>query len=1037
MQNLKLGNLIKASLNRLNRPGLSKHYLSTSTFSIFNVENKFSSKPLNFRYELEINGMISVNNYANILNRIKYKGSCDPDAALELIKYCNIFFIGLGSIKERQDLLNEIFEDILPKVNVVYTQKHYNYYMENTIMNRCSFDPFKISKKMYESKIEASLPMNLYFIKQLCDINDINSAILHLNFLIRSERMNLFDLSEYKTNSLSSDHIFESFLSNLKSTKEQSVSIIKQDLDKSINLINPIFNYYLVKNEASKAKALTEIMKEIRLNPNMQTYLYHINSLVSAGKYDEAEKILSEKKNEFQIPQLLFIYTSLMAKLNGESNHLADVLTKMLDKTIKISDKIFFINEIFHLCERKMFDDAFYLVKRFFKSDLSSKNYEKLDVGVYFAMSFVFNSTKLYEDINKYSALLDANVSDGSNKYFSKTIELATPILRSDLVLGLFYKLKLYGNKIHYGHLRHILYKAVDELDAEAKSRGSLTEHGVKSLVKYELLKSILNKARLELEFSFSPNNLSTFLKLLRCENNHKQKSYLRFYDIFHLIKDTKTFENADTLFASCFKRIILDLSYSLVESDDTNFIYYNFQDLFDILSETTNLTLNNSGINELNDYLSKLFAANFVRQDLIDYKANIIFRTVELINEKKISGDSGECLIRLNETLLNYLNAITADGQEKQSLKEYFEKNFISDKEKARVQAKKDFQSLKAADHSYSAKPLKDLENLLDKTPEKNAALIRTILIRLCTRSESKLPSTKKRVEDLLAKLPENELSPLVCECLMDFYSRYTFDIEKSKHYFEKMIMLNHTNEFVYNRSRMLFFIQKLFYCKKDVKEIEKCFRMFSIDLVNKNYYRTDENEKELMADLNSFLSEGLYSEVEPNELNNLVEIFYANGFVERNMDISNLIMLKYIDKEDFRGAIKYFKTSLDKHKMSVLESLLFTLLSKSKRLEERNMLLNYFSNVFTDNLTYNIIFLSFLLNKEYSLANGIYERSLDGKMDIKVLERLVAQMISNKLFNKYYHLMYNVIKSPQVSKNAELRETIEKLINTKFRKN
>ena len=1036
MQSLKLGNLIKASLNKLNRPGLSKHYLSTSTFSIFNVENKFPSRPHSFRNELESNGMISLNNYANILNRIKSKGSCDPDEALELIKYCSVFFIGLGSIKARQDLLNEIFEDILPKANVIYAQKHYNYYMENTIINRRSFDPFKISKKMYDSKIEASLPMNLYFIKQLCDINDINSAILHLNFLIRSERMSLFDLNEYKTNSLSSDHIFESFLSNLKSIKEQSVSIIKQDLDKSINLINPIFSYYLVKNEASKAKALTEIMKEIRLNPNMQTYLYHINSLISAGKYDEAEKILSEKKNEFQIPQLLFIYTNLMAKLNGESNQLADVLTKLLGKNIKMSDKVFFINEIFHLCELKMFDDAFYLVKRFFKSDLISKNYEKLDVGVYFAMSLVLNSTKLYEDINKYSALLDANVSDGSNKYFSKTIELATPVLRTDLVLGLFSKLKLYGNKINYGNLRHILYKVKEELDAEAKSTGSLTERGVKSLVKYELLKSILNKARLEFEFSFSNSNLSTFLKLLRYENNHKQKSYLRFYDIFHLIKDTKTFDNADTLFAFCFKRIILDLSYSLVESDDTNFIYYNFQDLFDLLSEP-NLTLTNSNINDLNDYLSKLFAANFVRQDLINYNANIIFKTVELINEKKISGDNGECLIKLNKTLLNYLDAIIADGQEKQSLKEYFEKNFISDREKARVQAKKDFQSLKATDHSYSAKPLKDLEDLLDKTPEKNMALIRTILIKLCSRAESKLPSTKKKVEELLARLPENELSPLVCECLMDFYSRYTFDIDKSKHYFEKMIMLNHTNEFVYNRSRMLFFIQKLFYCKKDVKEIEKCFRMFSIDLVNKNYYRTDENEKVLMADLSRFLSEDLYSEVEPDELKNLVEIFYANGFVERNMDISNLIMLKYIDKEDFRGAIKFFKTSLDKHKMSVLESLLFTILSKSKKLEERNILLNYFSNVFTDNLTYNIIFLSFLLNKEYSLANGVYEKSLDGKMDTKVLERLVLQMNSNKLFNKYVYLLYNVIKSPQVSKNAELRETVEKLINTKFRKN
>jgi hypothetical protein len=318
-----------------------------------------------------LNGIVTSKLYLNSIKKIEMLSQTNSSHALELIKLCDNSLVELSANK-RQSLLNFLFDELFPRQHVCYDQEHYYFYMLNTIeSNKLSFDPFKITKQMFDQNILINQNISSLLIEQLINSKQIKTALLCLLNQLQQQQQQqqlekqFVDLNklEKEANSLKESELNATILGQLEKLDKNNSKLY-------MNLLNPLLKYYLrTKENYSLANKLFEFIKS-----NEKAQLNYIVGNISLAKYACAFEHLNNNKNNFSIQSLLSIYSILnddnkIDQLQEDVELLDQAISSALNScqidkihSIKtyIQTRIPFINCIQELCQRGIINFFFY-----------------------------------------------------------------------------------------------------------------------------------------------------------------------------------------------------------------------------------------------------------------------------------------------------------------------------------------------------------------------------------------------------------------------------------------------------------------------------------------------------------------------------------------------------------------------------------------------------------------------------------------------------------------------------------------------------
>ena len=277
---------------------------SDNPYAKLEAENKIKSKIASLEDHIKVTGLIAKKTFLTLVKNIQMVEWCDSATASILIKACGQNCVELLP-HERQRILNNLFEEILPKLNIAYNTSHYDYYLANTLANRSAFDPYKISRQIFEQSILTNLSINNSFLTQLCNLNDINIALLHLRMLIGLQGdVSVFDLNTYKNEgSVKHNELYDSVLHDLSQLTNKHSTFLHA------NLLNPFIKYYFAANDTEKGIRLFKQISKTNFLPNNVTYFSLINGYLHLKKHAEAEQLFDSTKDQLLTADLLSLYT--------------------------------------------------------------------------------------------------------------------------------------------------------------------------------------------------------------------------------------------------------------------------------------------------------------------------------------------------------------------------------------------------------------------------------------------------------------------------------------------------------------------------------------------------------------------------------------------------------------------------------------------------------------------------------------------------------------------------------------------------------
>ena len=326
----------------------------------------------------------------------------------------------------------------------------------------------------------------------------------------------------------------------------------------------------------------------------------------------------------------------------------------------------------------------------------------------------------------------------------------------------------------------------------------------------------------------------------------------------------------------------------------------------------------------------------------------------------------------------------------------------------------------------------IKDLEkNKKDTIPSK-----RRLTIELCKNYKGYQGDVIRRLEMLENEIPQNEFTPLMCQELMNFYSSIKMNISKATFYYEQLLITNSKNEFIVDRRKVLNFIKALFINQTPLNIIIKLLiqaKWKNIDQINIDLFRNN---------LIEFLIDYVYKESSASDFENFTEIMFNTNFIERNLMISKLVLIKLIKEKNIKKSIEYFKWNLETNKMCVLELNLMryyvTKLNNNNKQPNNQEIeidfanyLSLLSKVFDWNYIYNLVFLAQILNGNFKEAFIIYENDLNKQIDLDVMKKIVDQYRENNILNHQIKYLTNIYKFEPVLKQPTLKQKIQNILN------
>ena len=289
------------------------------------------------------------------------------------------------------------------------------------------------------------------------------------------------------------------------------------------------------------------------------------------------------------------------------------------------------------------------------------------------------------------------------------------------------------------------------------------------------------------------------------------------------------------------------------------------------------------------------------------------------------------------------------------------------------------------------------------------------------------------EKIENLLKELKTDDLTSLVCQELAHFYSTRTLKIDLAKYYFNLMIEKSDMIPHEPNKFKLISYLDALVNNKAKTKEIKEIFDKLS-------WLNESDERNELKTNIKLFLLK-LYPDSNPNEFKDLVETMFHSNFIKHNVMYADLVMLKLIEFKKYDDILDYFKLYVTEHKLSLLEIFVLKLfLNKNGNKitnEDRHLteLIKLFGKFYNQTISFNSLFIAFILNGSFEMAKTIYENNLNKKIDLKVLNRCVSQLCSNKLlYKKYSKFLKNLLKFGPLKDNDEIKTILKKLDNVKF---
>jgi pentatricopeptide repeat protein len=748
MQGLKFQNF-KSRLDLIHRNWKRSLSLRNSG-SFLENDNQIKSKIKSLNDHVSFTGTISKNILLNTIKSIKQYKKCDSDTALALIKFCDLRLIDFLP-KERQNLLNNLFENVFPNLNVIYNHNHFDSYIESTISNRNSFDVFKISREMHAKNILPTMNTNNYFIKTLCESGEINIALLHLKFLIESKTISLFDLNSYKNQPQNSQELYESLLHNLNLHSNTAQDRV------NANLINPVLQYYFLANNAEKAIKIFKQISTRNIKPNNITYFNLINGYIHLQEFEEAEKLFNKTKDQLLTIDKLSLFSSL-DKIREKS--LVETVLTSIPEQLETRERIFIISEINYFCERKLFEKAYSLLQNFFYHEFREKDpirkdliLTKTDVTDYFCRSLVLNSTDNLESVDtliRFADLLDKeNVS--TQYYLTRMIYHSFSLSNIDLSLKLISQLKSKGIRVKINHVLPLVKQEANRLEIKILSMKSQENNKIEEFPEYKSLVKIIGKIKeLGCLGERSEIELDILINCLKLDSENNFKSYLNFYDLFIMLKSSKIVISDVEIFNECAYKLLRSVGNSL-KRENIDEIQYYLKDFQNLIKQMSKNTIENDIQKNFYKYLKRLLDLSLGKS--FDYKHSLIFNIAELLNKNGVDSVYSKLIYEL--LLEHYSELFKNDFKEKKELQTYLRKNFNS-----LFINKKLSNELMDNYNSYSKEKL---EEILKNQPN-NFPLIRVLLIKMLN-IKTRNPIIAKRIQQLVKELPDDEITPMVCK--------------------------------------------------------------------------------------------------------------------------------------------------------------------------------------------------------------------------------------------------------------------------------
>lgn len=411
----------------------------------------------NLKSHLKETNKISENLFLSLVKSIEKNKSCDSETALTLIKSCGINFIDQFPIK-RQYLLNYLFDQLLRDLNVKYDQKHYDFYMSNTLFNDSSFDPFKLNNQMNSENILNNMSINHSYIKQFCQMDQFKLALLFLRNLLESQNLNSVDFTKLKQdNFLSSNNYYENFIDQMKKVKLEN-----DQQNDFTELFSPILDYFFKQNDPKKSLEIIEILNQINLKPSNSNYVSLISGHLHLSQYQDAQKTYDQVKQVLTLNDLVNLYleNSRNAQISSKSkNEFTEALIEKFPQDFNLNDRVLLVNLIMKLTNEKKFDEAFYLVKKFFSNEVNKKSQEVINIPEYYMKSLV-EYEESWSGIKKYT-----NFDLDSKKYLRTLLQFALLKQNTDLSLKLIKELNSSGERIKASFFYPLMVKEANELE--------------------------------------------------------------------------------------------------------------------------------------------------------------------------------------------------------------------------------------------------------------------------------------------------------------------------------------------------------------------------------------------------------------------------------------------------------------------------------------------------------------------------------------------------------------------------------------------
>jgi hypothetical protein len=752
MQRLKILGL-KSVLNPINRNFKKNPIIQSYSNVRLNDDNEIKSKIKSLNVHRKISGTISKNIYLNLINKIENTKECDSETALVLIKSCDMRLIELLP-KERQLLLDNLFENLLPKLNVTYDQLHYDGYIESTLSNRYSFDPFKISRVMFTKNILTTLNTNAYFMKMLCESGEINIALLHLKNLLESKNIDLCDLNKYKNQTCNSQELYKSILHLLNST-----SIIN-DVNGyfNVNLINPFLSYYFSTRNTEKAIQIFKQLPIVNLTPNNFTYFNLVKGYSGLHMFDEASKLYEKVESNLFLADKLSLLSTLDRSKVGQI--LFDQIINSMQIKFEPPEKIILVNEINYLCERALYEKAFFLVKTFFSNEFNEKDpvkkdliKVKIDVTDYLCRSLVLNSSSDDESIQvlrKFADFLDKE-NPLTHPYLTDMIYHSFSRLNIDFSLKLISQLKLKGAQIKLNHVLPLIKHQINLLETRILQARTEPNYNIEQLPEFKSLVELLVRVK-SLGCRFEQIEVDSFMNCLKLDAKNNFKSHLLFHDLFRMLKLSNLVQNEADTFNECAYKLLRHLGDLLDKEDkDLDAIKLDLKDFHALVKEMSKNTIDKSILRNFYAHLKSLLIL-FENETRLDWEKDVILKIAELLNKNGI-----DCIylkLIYEDLLRHFSELLTKDFVKMKEFQVYLRSNFESQ-----------FIYKKISDdlmNTYNSKSKEELEEML-KTEKNNFPLMRTLLIKMVN-PKARGDFSLQRIEELIKDLPDQELTPLVC---------------------------------------------------------------------------------------------------------------------------------------------------------------------------------------------------------------------------------------------------------------------------------